>query len=245
MPDKPAARATSAARAASRPASRRPSSPTSVPSPSSPPLPRSITVPGEGRVSVRPDLADLRVGISLTEKTVQAARTAGALALQAVLGRMRTLGVKDRDIQTSIVAMTPAYDYGDRAPRLVGYALTNSVSVTVRDLDRVGDVIDGALTSGATTLDSIAFRVADASSAQREARKLAVADARARAETLARAAGVEIGDVVTISEGGAEPPFQPFPAMRGLAMAAKDESTPIEGGMNEIAVSVTVTFTIR
>ena len=85
-------------------------------------------MPGEGRVSVRPDLADLRVGIALTEKTVQAARTAGAVALQSILSRLRTLGVKDRDIQTSVVSMTPAYDYSDRnPPRLIGYALTNTV----------------------------------------------------------------------------------------------------------------------
>lgn len=215
------------------------------PPPAPPPIPRTITVPGEGRVSVRPDLAELRVGISLTEKTVQAARTAGAIALQAVLSRLRTLAVKDRDIQTSIVSMTPAYDYSsDRnGPRLVGYTLTNSVSVTIRDLDRVGDVIDGALTSGATTLDSVAFRVADPAPVQRQARERAVADARARAETLAASAGVQLGGVVAIVEGGAEPPFQPYPQMR--AMAARDESTPIEAGTNEISVAVTVTFTIR
>jgi uncharacterized protein YggE len=208
-------------------------------------MPRTITVPGQGRVSVRPDLAELRVGISLTEETVPAARTAGAVALRAVLSRLRSLGIRDQDIQTSIVSMTPAYDYSsDRnGPRLIGYALTNSVSVTVRDLDRVGDVIDGALTSGATTLDNVAFRVADPSPAQREARERAVADARARAETLAASAGVRLGGVVAIVEGGAEPPFQPYPAMR--AMAARDESTPIEAGTNEISVAVTVTFSIR
>jgi uncharacterized protein YggE len=206
--------------------------------------PRTITVPGEGRISVRPDLADLRVGISLTEKTVQAARTAGALALQGVLSRLRTLGVKDRDIQTSILSMTPAYDYSDRnPPRLVGYSLTNAVSVIVRDLERVADIIDGALTSGATTLDSVSFRVADPGPSQRKARELAVADARARAETLAAAAGVDIDGVAAISEGGAATPFEFMPQMRSLA--AKDESTPVEAGMNEISVSVTVTFTIR
>ena len=206
--------------------------------------PRTITVPGEGRVRVRPDLADLRVGISLTEKTVQAARTAGAVALQSILSRLKSLGITTRDIQTSIVSMTPAYDYSDRnPPRLIGYALTNTVAVTIRDLERVGDVIDGALTSGATTLDSISFRVADPGPAQKQARELAVADARARAETLAEAAGVELTGVAAISEGGAEPPFQPYQAMRSMAMA-KDESTPVEAGMNEIAVSVTVTFTI-
>ena len=206
---------------------------------------RTITVPGEGRVSVRADLAELRVGISLTEPTVQAARTAGAVALQGVLTRLRTLGIKDRDIQTSVVSMTPAYDYSkDRQPpKLVGYSLTNTVSVTIRDLDRAGDVIDGALTSGATTLDGVGFRVADPAPAQRRARELAVADARARAETLAAAAGVEIGGVAAISEGGAQTPFDSYPQMR--AMAAKDVSTPVEAGMNEISVSVTATFTIR
>jgi uncharacterized protein YggE len=209
-----------------------------------PSLPRTITVPGEGRVRVRPDLADLRVGISLTEQSVQAARTAGALALQGVLSRLRTLGIKDHDIQTSIISMTPGYDYSDRnPPRLVGYALTNTVSVVIRDLERVGDVIDGALTSGATTLDSIAFRVADPGPAEREARELAVADARARAETLAAAAGVSIAGVAAINEGGAAIPFEGFSAVR--SMAAKDAATPVEAGMNEISIAVTVTFTIR
>jgi uncharacterized protein YggE len=205
---------------------------------------RTITVPGEGRVSVRADVADLRVGIALTEPTVQAARTAGAVALNGVLSRLGTLGIKDREIRTSILSLTPAYDYSNdrHPPRLVGYALTNTVSVTVRDLERVADVVDGALTSGATTLDGIAFRVADPAPAQRRARELAVADARTRAETIAAAAGVEIESVAAISEG-AQAPFEPYPAMR--ALAASDVATPIEAGMNEVAVSVTVTFTIR
>ena len=88
---------------------------------------RTITVPGEGRVSIRADLAELRVGIALTEETVQGARTAGAVALQGVLSRLRTLGIKGTDIQTSIISMTPAYDYSNNRnpPRLIGYALTS------------------------------------------------------------------------------------------------------------------------
>ena len=222
-----------------------PERPASPAAPSTTPA-RTITVPGEGRISVRPDLADLRVGISLTEPTVQAARTAGAVALQGVLSRLRTLGIKDRDIQTSILSMTPAYDYSDRnPPRLVGYSLTHTVAVTIRELDRVADAIDGALTSGATTLDSVAFRVAEPGPLERQARELAVADARARAETLAAAAGVSITGVAAISEGGASTPFlESFGGMRAMA-SAKDASTPVEAGMHEISVAVTVTFTIR
>ena len=116
--------------------------------------------------------------------------------------------------------------------------------MTIRDLERVGDVIDGALTSGATTLDSIGFRVADPAPHQRRARELAVSDARSRAATLAATAGVEVGDVLAISEGGATPPFESFPAMRQMAMA-KDVSTPVEAGMTEISIDVAVTFAIR
>jgi uncharacterized protein YggE len=197
------------------------------------PANRTISVPGEGRVSVRADLAELHVGIALTEETVQAARTAGAVALQGVLSRLRTLGIKDADIQTSIVSMTPAYDYSSNRnpPRLVGYALTNTVSVTIRDLNRIGDVIDGALTSGATALDALTFRVADPAPVQRKARELAFADARTRADTLAKAADVEITGVFAMSEGSAPTPFEPYRTAR--AMVAKAEST------------VAVTFSIR
>jgi uncharacterized protein YggE len=209
-------------------------------------LPRTITVSGIGRVSVRPDIADLRLGVTITEPTVDAARTGSARALKTVLGRLKALGVADRDLQTSIVSVQPQYDYSQQSapPRLVGYQFSNLVAATIRDIDKVGDAIDGALGAGATTIDQISFRVDDQSGAETEARTTAVADARARAETLAAAAGVTIEGVRAIVEGGGGP--VPFPAQfERMTFAAKDAGTPVEAGMNEVTSTVTVTYLLN
>jgi uncharacterized protein len=207
--------------------------------------PRTITVTGTGRASVRPDVADLRLGVTITEPTVGAARDGSAKALSGVIARLKTLGIADRDLQTSMVAVQPQYDYSQQSapPRLVGYQFTNLVAATIREIDKVGDAIDGALGAGATTVDQIAFRVEDQSAAEAEAREAAVADARARADTLAAAAGVVIVGVAAIVEGGAGPIPYPGPYER-MAMSAKDAGTPIEAGMNEITATVTVSYLI-
>jgi uncharacterized protein YggE len=208
-------------------------------------LARTITVTGTGRVSVRPDIADLRLGVSLTETTVEAARSAAARALGDVLARLRALGIEDRDLQTSIVAVNPQYDYSreGKPPRLAGYTITNLVAVTVRNIDRVGEAIDAALTGGATSVDRLTFRVADPSAAEAEARAAAVADARTRAETFAAAAGVSIAGVAAIFEPGAPLPY-PMPFAEMGKLAARDAGTPVEAGENEIAASVTIAYRI-
>ena len=205
--------------------------------------PRTITVTGVGRVSVRPDLADLRLGVSITEKTVDAARGASAKAQNGILAKLKGLGIEAGDLQTSIVSVNPQYDYSQQSapPRLVGYQFTNLVAATIRDIDKVGDAIDGALGAGATSIDQITFRVADQSGAEAAARVAAVADAQTRAETLAAAAGVVIGGVGAMAEGGTGP--IPYPhQLERMAFAAKDAGTPIEAGMNEITATVTVTY---
>lgn len=205
-------------------------------------FPRTITVTGAGRVSIRPDLADLRLGVTITEPTVDAARSASAKVLSAVLATLKGLGITEPDLRTSIVSVNPQYDYSRESapPRLVGYTFTNLVAATIRDIDTVGDAIDGALGAGATTIDQIAFRVADQSAADSGAREAAVADARSRADTLAAAADVVIVGVAAIVEGGAAIPF-PRPHEMA-AFAARDAGTPIEAGMNEVTASVTITY---
>lgn len=206
---------------------------------------RTITVGGTGRVAVRPDLADLRLGVTVTEPSIEAARAGSATALTAVIERLKALAIAERDLQTSIVAVSPAYDYSSNTnpPRLTGYTITNLVAVVVRDIDRVGDAIDAALAVGATTVDRIGFRVEDQSGAETQARKAAMADAKGRAETLASAAGVSITGVAAIVESGAAVPY-PSPYAEVATMAARDASTPIEAGMNEVATTVTVTYLI-
>lgn len=203
----------------------------------------TISVSGTGSVLVSPDLADLRIGVSITRPTVEEARSAAATAMNGVLGALRKLGIADADLRTSMVSLHPVYDYSQdgREPRITGYNLSNMVLATVRDLDRLSDAIDDSMAAGATTMDGITFRVGDPAAAEAQARRDAVAQARARAQTLAAAAGISLGDVASISESSSGGPYPPV----YYDGAAKELSTPILPGTNEVTVSVSVVYTIR
>lgn len=204
----------------------------------------SIVVTGTGRVSVTPDLADVRLGVAITRPTAAAARTEAATVMTAILAAVADAGVARPDVRTTTLSLQPRYDYRDgRAPTLTGYELANSAEITVRDLARLGEVIDGALAAGATSMDSLTFRVADPAPAEREARLAAMATARSRADVLAEAAGLTIRGVSDIAEGVAA--GSPGPLFKGARMAmAADMATPVEAGSTEIVVSVTVTFAV-
>jgi uncharacterized protein YggE len=202
----------------------------------------TISVTGTGRVVLTPDIADLRLGVTTTAKTVEEARAANATLMTAIISALKGLGIADRDVQTTTLSLGPVYDYSTNTnpPRLTGYTLTNVVAVTIRDLDVAGDMIDGAMAAGATTLDSITFRVADQTTAEQEAREAALREARAKAQTLATAAGVSIDGVASISETVA--PI-PYPVYYGAAVL-RDAATPVEAGTNEVSVTVAVVYVI-
>jgi uncharacterized protein YggE len=203
----------------------------------------TIVVGGTGRIAVDPDLAVLRLGVAITRPTVGEARAAAADTMTAILAALDSAGVARRDVRTALLSVQPRYDYRDGgAPALTGYDLANSVEVTVRDLATLGDVVDASLRAGATSMDGLSFRLDDPRRPEREARTLAVAAARARADVLAEAAGVAIRGVVEIVEGGPPPTWPPAKASRMLASA--DAGTPVEAGTTDIIVSVTVTYRI-
>lgn len=205
----------------------------------------TISVSGTGRVVLTPDMADLRLGVTTTAKTVKEARAANAAAMTAVIAGLRKLGIANRDIQTTALSLSPNYDYSRSAspPRLTGYTFTNAIAVTIRDLDLAGEAIDGALAAGATTLDSISFRVADQAAAEKRARESAMAEAKAKAQTLASAAGVAITGVVSISETVAPIPYPIYyGALAGAAV--KDAQTPVQAGTSEVSVTVAVSYLI-
>ena len=204
----------------------------------------TISVSGTGKVTLSPDIADLRLGVSATGKTVKAVRQQAAASMTAVVAALKKLGIADKDIQTSWVSLQPTYDYnvGTFPPKVTGYQFSNAVSVTIRDLDKVGDAIDDTLAAGATTLDGITFRVADEAAAEAQARTAAMADAKAKAQALAAAAGVSITGVASISETVAP---TPYPIYYGAAQAAgKDTSTPVQPGSTDITITVGVVYLI-
>ena len=206
----------------------------------------SIVVSGTGRVAVQPDVADLRLGVAVTRPTVDAARAHAATTMTGILAAVDAARVERRDVRTALLSVQPRYDYRDgKPPTLTGYELANVVEVTVRDLARLGDVVDGTLAAGATSLDSLSFRVAEPAAAEREARILAMAAARARADVLAEAAGLTITGVASVVEGVAVPPPGPRMKAERMMLAAADVATPVEAGSQEITVTVSVSYRTR
>jgi len=204
----------------------------------------TITVPGAGSVEVEPDIASIRLGVSVISETAGAARESAAQTMNAILAAVLAQDVARRDVRTSLVSLSPVMDYSqNNGPRITGYQVQNSVSVTLRDLSKAGELIDAALAAGASTLDSLEFRLEEPLQAADQARIYAMADAKARAETIANAAGATLGPVASVTEGQFGPPPMPYPAQR-FAMKAADSSTPVESGTQEISVALTVTFAL-
>lgn len=202
----------------------------------------TIVVSGTGRVSVQPDVADVRLGVSVARPTVEAARTEAGRTMEAILAALDAAGVPRSDQRTAMLSVQPRYDYRDgHAPALTGYDIANVVEVTVRDLGSLGSVVDGGLGAGATSMDSLTFRLADPAPAEREARLRAMTEARTRADVLAEAAGLTIQGVADIAEGAPPRSPIPFPKAERMALAA-DGSTPVEAGELEVSVTVTVTY---
>jgi uncharacterized protein len=206
----------------------------------------TITVTGTGTVVVSPDIADVRLGVLVTKPTVKAARETAAEAMTRVIAALKKLGIADKDIQTTTVSLQPAYDYSTQGnpPKITGYTLANGVAVTVRDLDQTGDVIDDSLAAGATSLDGVTFRVDDPAKAQQQARTDAMNEAKANADTLAKAAGVSITGVASISEVSAPTPYPVYFGAAGAAPAADSVKTPIQPGTSDVTITVTVAYLI-
>ena len=201
-----------------------------------------ITVTGEGQVAVVPDMATISLGVTVNAETAKAALDANSAALTAVLERLTAAGIEAKDIQTSGLSLGPVYDssYSSSGQGVQGFTASNIVTVQVRTIDNVGPVLDASVTDGANMLNGITFGLLDPVPATDEARKKAVEDARRKAALYAEAAGVELGKIVSISEGGG----YGAPMMMGAASFAKSDAMPIAAGELSVGASVSVTFAV-
>ncbi|MEX2547789.1 MAG: SIMPL domain-containing protein [Chloroflexota bacterium] len=201
----------------------------------------AVSVTGKGTVFVTPDLAEVSLGVQLRRPWLRAARDDAAQIMNAVLSAVRNLGVADADIQTTMLNISPVYDYSiDQTARITGYQVTNIVDVTVRDLDLLAAVIDDCVAAGATTVNGVTFRVADPGTAERVAREAAVRDARARADALAGAAGVSITGVASIVESFSAPWD-----WSGGDRSGGEPPTPVMPGTAQVSVTVAMEFVIE
>lgn len=198
-----------------------------------------ISVVGEGQVLATPDLARVTFGVEQTDPSLSQAMANARTSMEAVLTRLEQLGVSREDIQTVDFSVSPIYDNRGDAAVLRGYRVSNAVRVTLRDFNQVGSVLDEVVAAGATRVQGISFGTSREAELHDQAREQAVADARRKAEQLARAAGVSLGSITSIDAsgtGGVSP-------VREMSVA-QAAATPIEGGQLEIRTMVRVTWAI-
>ena len=194
-------------------------------------------------VEAAPDIATVSAGVTTQAKTAVEAMRTNATAMTAVVARIKALGVAERDIQTSGISLGAMYDYNQQTQRQVfrGYQASNRVSVTLRDIQRTGEVLDALVAAGATDLGGPDWSIDDDTAARGQARTAAVRRAQAQALEYARLAGYSGVRLLEINE--TMMPMRPMPMMRQMAVAeAADASTPVQPGMVQSSVNVTVKY---
>jgi uncharacterized protein YggE len=204
---------------------------------------RWVEVAGEGSVSAAPDFAELTLGVTNTGKNAGDAVAANAQAANALVALIKAEGVAPADIQTSTVSVSPMFSQPspnqETAPTVTGYSVSNNVSVRLRDIPRLGALLDKAVTAGANSIYGIGFGHNNPSALLDKARPLAVADARRKAEIYAAAGGGRIGRLMVLTEeAGRQPPM----AFSRVYTAAAAAPTPIEAGEDKLTVSVNARF---
>ncbi|WP_246662957.1 SIMPL domain-containing protein [Pseudolabrys sp. FHR47] len=197
---------------------------------------RSITVTGEATVSVAPDNANIRLGVTSQGKNAREASETNARQMTNVLAAIKEAGVADRDVQTSRLSLQPQYEQGKAGPaRLLGFQVTNQITIRIREIDKFPGILDRAIAAGANEMSGIEFVVSEQSKLLDQARDDAVSDARRKAELYAKAAGVKLGPVTSITEEGSSPPRPVVQAMRASAV-------PVAPGEQLLRAAVSVTF---
>jgi hypothetical protein len=206
---------------------------------------RSISVNGTGEVRAEPDIATVSTGVEVRADTVAEARAGAAEAANAVVAALRAEGVAETDIRTVNFSIRPMYDYSGETPRIVGYVVSNTVMVTVRDVESVGELIDAVAEAGGDSVrfDGISFSHDDPAALAEEARELAVQDARAKAEQLAALTGVTLGSVISVVETSWAAPLVGFSPRAEFAMA-DDGGTSIQPGTAAVTVTVQAAWEI-
>ncbi len=215
-----------------------------------------IWVSGVGKLSVDPDLVEFRVGVETLGETVADANGKASEAMAAIVAVLKGSGIQDKDIRTSRFNIYPEYDYRETtvggvrsgSQVLVGYNVRNTVTVKVRDLDGLPELVDDVVAAGGDNIrvDSVEFTVEDPDARMDELRELAVADAAAKAAHMAELAGVALGDLTYLSEGSAPSVPAPYAAPAAFAMEARASVAPsFSAGEIELSLTVQASFAIE
>jgi uncharacterized protein YggE len=206
--------------------------------------PSTLQVTGHGSVRVEPDIASVILGVDVIRPTLNEAQSDATTQMTAVLTALTSAGIADEDIQTVnySVNIIRNYDPQTGAPaEIQGFQVSNQVNVTIREVERVGEILDAVVAVGANSIYGISFYVEDTTDATNQARTLAVENARSQAEQLAAAAGLTLGRILTISESyGGSPIYYD-----SMASQKAGGGAPIQAGASEVVVDVHITFQVR
>lgn len=209
--------------------------------------PRVLTVSGVGVISLQPDMASISVGVHTETPSAADSVAQNNAKTQTLIDALKAAGVDAKDIQTMNFSIWQNMQYSlEGKPTSTNYAVDNTVNITVRDLGKLGDLLDAAVRAGANNINSIQFDVADKTKAMTDARAEAVKTAKAQAAELATAAGVTLGNIQSIQYFDASPnPVFPSTGMGGGGNARADMAVPINPGQMQITVTVTMAYDIK
>lgn len=211
------------------------------------PAPTTLTVTGQGTVNVEPDTAAVSFGVTTEDETLATAQSEATATMTAILAAVSDAGVAERDVQTVDYSVSILYDYDDdgNVSRILGYQVSNTVNVTVRQLDALGGILDAVVAEGANNVYGVSFFVNDTKAAASQARVAAMEDAMAKANDIAAAAGLRVSRVVSINEESTAPPTPvDFYAAADVAESAP-ASVPVQAGTTDIIATVYVVFELE
>ena len=205
---------------------------------------QGLTSHGHGEVKAKPDIARMTAGVVTQAKDQAQAAQENAGKMTALMAAVKSLKIADRDIQTQGYSVEAQYDYGSgHAPILTGYQVTNSVQVTLRDLSQAGVLIDKATQAGANQVNGLSYELSDNGAVQAQALSKAVTDARRRAQVMADALGVGLGNPLSLNDGEASPVVQPIFQMRAMRAASDSApATPISAQDITVTADVTLVY---
>jgi uncharacterized protein YggE len=217
--------------------------PTTINAEAQPPL-RTITVSGTGDVSLTPDIASIYLGVHTEDASASEAVAANNTQTQEVIQALKDFGVDAKDIRTTNFSIWPSQSYdADGLPLDTRYVVDNTVFITVRDLEKLGELLDVMIAAGVNTVNSIQFDASDKEASLKEARAAAIQDAQERAQELAEAAGVKLGEVQSISFYDSTP--YPMFEGKGGGGGGMDAAVPIQPGQLTLTVTVNMAYEIQ
>ena len=208
-------------------------------------LQRTVSVSATGSAAAIPDIAHITTGVQSEAATARDAMAANTAQMSKLIDGLKAAGLDAKDIHTTSVGINPRYTQprDGKPPSISGYVAQNQVRITVHDLKKLGELLDTALSLGATQMGGISFDVSRAEILRDDARKAAMANARRRAELYATAAGATLGEVIAISEDEPSVPRGPVFAARAAPMAAGP--VPVEAGSMQLESSISVTWALK